>query len=116
MLVRNIGLMLCNGKVQNYLFSKLYVDIRDKMYRKTIRNVNGIFISLSGGDSKPLRQYLYCKANRFPHFFYVYNQIYEYKQQLDKKNVMPKNVIIKIELVGEFTDDNLQLLPKGKVA
>lgn len=78
--------------------------------------MNGIFISLSGGDSKPLRKYLYCKANRFPHFSYVYNQIYEYKQQLDKENVMPKNVIIKIELVGEFTDDNLQLLPKGKVA
>lgn len=78
--------------------------------------MHGIFISFSGGDLKPLRQYLYCKANRFPHFFYIYNQICEYKQQLDKENVMPKNVIIKIELVGEFTDDNLQLIPKGKEA
>lgn len=77
--------------------------------------MHGIFISLTGGDSKPLRQYLYCKASRFPHFVYVYNQICEYQQQFDKENVMPKNVIIKIELVGEFTDDNLQLLPKGKV-
>lgn len=66
-----------------------------------------------GGDSKPLRQYLYCKANRFPHFFYVYNQIWEYKQQLNKEIVMPKDVTIRIELVGKFTDDNLQLLPKG---
>lgn len=86
------------------------------MYGKTIGNVHGIYISLSGGDSKPLRQYLYCKANRFPHFFYVYNQIWEYKQQLNKEIVMPKDVTIRIELVGKFTDDNLQLLPKGKVA
>lgn len=66
-----------------------------------------------GGDLKPLRQYLYCKAKRFPHFCYVYNQICDYKQQLDKENVMPKNITIKIELVGEFTDENRQLLPKG---
>lgn len=66
-----------------------------------------------GGDLKPLRQYLYCKDKRFPHFCYVYNQICDYKQQLDKENVMPKNITIKIELVGEFTDENRQLLPKG---
>lgn len=66
-----------------------------------------------GGDLKPLRQYLYYNAKRFPHFFYVYNQICDYKQQLDKENVMPKNIIIQIELVGAFTDDNRQLLPKG---
>lgn len=66
-----------------------------------------------GGDMKPLRQYLYCKAKRFPHFCFVYNQICDYKQQLDKANVMPKNITIKIELVGEFTDENRQLLPKG---
>lgn len=65
------------------------------------------------GDLKPLRQYLYCKAKRFPHLCYVYNQICDYKQQLDKENVMPKNITIKIELVGEFTDENRQLLPKG---
>lgn len=29
--------------------------------------------------------------------------------------VMPKNVVIRIELVGNFTNDNLKLLPKGKV-
>lgn len=66
-----------------------------------------------GGDLKPLRHYLYCKAKRFPHFCYVYNQICDYKQQLDKENVMPKNITIKIELVGEFTNENRQLLPKG---
>lgn len=86
------------------------------MYGKTIREVLGIFISLSGDDLKPLRQYLYCKASRFPHFYFVYNEICEYKQQLDTENAMPKNLMIKIELVGEFTDDDLQLLPKGKVA
>lgn len=68
---------------------------------------------IKGDDLKPLRQYLYCKASRFPHFYFVYNEICEYKQQLDTENAMPKNLMIKIELVGEFTDDDLQLLPKG---
>lgn len=67
-------------------------------------------------ESKPFRQFLCCEASRFPHFLYVYNQIEKYKQRWDKENVMPKTVIIKIELVGDFTDDNLQLLPKGKSA
>lgn len=68
---------------------------------------------IKGDDLKPLRQYLYCKASRFPHFYFVYNEICEYKQQLDTENAMPNNLMIKIELVGEFTDDDLQLLPKG---
>lgn len=66
-----------------------------------------------GGDLSPLRQYLYCKAKRFPHFFHVYNQFCNYKKRWDKENLMPKNIIIKIELVGEFTDDNRQQLPRG---
>lgn len=78
--------------------------------------MHGIFISLSGGDLSPLRQYLYCKAKRFPHFFHVYNQFCNYKKRWDKENLMPKNIIIKIELVGEFTDDNRQQLPRGIVA
>lgn len=66
-------------------------------------------------ESEPFRQYLYCKASRFPHFVYVYNQIWEYQQQLHWENMMLKKVIIKIELVGDFTDGNLQLLPRGKL-
>lgn len=74
-------------------------------------------------ESKPCRQYLYCKAEEFEHFHFIYNQIWEYKQQLDNENrrhdltiVMPKNVVIRIELVGKFTIDNLQLLPRGKLS
>lgn len=74
-------------------------------------------------ESKPCRQYLYCKAEEFEHFHFIYGQIWEYKQQLDNENrrndltiVMPKNVVIRIELVGKFTIDNLQLLPRGKLS
>lgn len=74
-------------------------------------------------ESKPCRQYLYCKAEEFEHFHFIYDQIWEYKQQLDNENrrhdltiVMPKNVVIRIELVGKFTIDNLQLLPRGKLS
>lgn len=84
---------------------------------------SSFFLSLSEAESKPCRQYLYCKAEEFEHFHFIYNQIWEYKQQLDNENrrhdltiVMPKNVVIRIELVGKFTIDNLQLLPRGKVA
>lgn len=75
-------------------------------------------------EAKPLRQVLYCEADQFEHFLYVYNQILKYKQCLENKNkneghdltnVMPKSVMIKIEVEGTFTDDNLKLLPKGKV-
>lgn len=74
-------------------------------------------------ESKPFRQYLYCKAEEFEHFHFIYDQIWEYKQQLDNENrrhdltiEMPKNVVIRIELVGKFTIDNLQLLPRGKLS
>lgn len=80
------------------------------------------FISLSETESKPCRQYFYCKAEEFEHFHFMYYQIWEYKQQLDKENerddltiVMPENVVIRIELVGKFTNDDLQLLPRGNV-
>lgn len=74
------------------------------------------YFTISEAESEPFRQYLYCKASRFPHFVYVYNQIWEYQQQLHWENMMPKKVIIKIELIGDFTDGNLQLLPRGKSA
>lgn len=74
-------------------------------------------------ESKPCRQYLYCKAEEFEHFHFIYDQIWEYKQRLDNENkkddltiVMPKNVVVRIELVGKFTNDDLQLLPRGKLS
>lgn len=80
------------------------------------------FLSLSEAESKPCRQYLYCKAEEFEHFRFIYDQIWEYKQGLDNENkkddlpfVMPKNVVVRIELVGQFTNDDLQLLPRGNV-
>lgn len=80
------------------------------------------FLTLSEAESKPCRQYLYCKAEEFEHFHFIYDQIWEYKQRLDNENkkddltiVMPKNVVVRIELVGKFTNDDLQLLPRGNV-
>lgn len=74
-------------------------------------------------ESKPCRQYLYCKAEEFEHFHFIYDQIWEYKQRWDNENkkddltiVMPKNVVVRIELVGQFTNDDLQLLPRGKLS
>lgn len=85
-------------------------------------NMFFFYLTLSEAESKLFRQYFYCKAEEFEHFHFIYNQIWEYKQRLDNENkrhdltvVMPKNVVIRIELVGNFTNDDLKLLPKGKV-
>lgn len=81
------------------------------------------YLTLSEAESKPCPQYLYCKAEEFEHFHFIYDQLWEYKQRLDNENkkhdltiVMPKNVVVRIELVGKFTNDDLQLLPRGNVA
>lgn len=83
------------------------------------------YLTFPEAESKPLRQFLYCEADQFEHFFYVYNHILKYKQRLENENenegydltnLKPKSIIIKIEVEGTFTDDNLELLPKGKVA
>lgn len=81
-----------------------------------------VFFFLSGAESKSFRQYLYCKAEEFENFHFIYDQILEYKHRLDNENkkhdltiVMPENVVVRIELVGKLTNDNLQLLPRGNM-
>lgn len=56
----------------------------------------------------------------FPRFQYVYNLVRDCKSRVDKcgkrklkLDEMFKNVIIKIVIIGSFTDDDLHLLTKN---
>lgn len=69
-------------------------------------------------------QFFYYKAIHFQHFDYIYKLTREYKfrnfgeipcDNMDT-TVMPKDVILKIGIAGEFTDKNLKLISKTKGA
>lgn len=118
------SILLCGLAVTIVLFCKREGELPKKEIdieeRQSLMDDNSID---KEAESKPCRQYLYCKAEEFEHFHFIYDQIWEYKQRLDNENkkhdqtiVMPKNVVVRIELVGKFTNDDLQLLPRGKLS
>lgn len=115
------SILLCGLAVTIVLFCKRRSELpkreKDKEEQQCLMDNN---LTDKETESKPCRQYFYCKAEEFEHFHFMYYQIWEYKQQLDKENkrddltiVKPENVVIRIELVGKFTNDDLQLLPRG---
>lgn len=67
-------------------------------------------------------KYFNIKAKHFQHFHYVINLAKDCELRLEKviksenrkKCVSDKDVMIKIGIVGDLTDDNLNLLSKGK--
>lgn len=68
--------------------------------------------------SRPVK-YLFWKAKSFEHFQYIYNNTRDCKTRVDKllkkddlADPMPKDVIIKIGIVGDFTKDNVNLISK----
>lgn len=77
-----------------------------------------------GRESKSFVQNIYYNAKYFQHFYYIYNltrdchdHIEGLRKASDRANFMAKDVVIKIGIVGEFTEDKLNLLSKrrGKV-
>lgn len=118
------SILLCGLAVTIVLFCKRRSELpkieKDTKEHQSLMDDNLID---KEAESKPCRQYLYCKAEEFEHFRFIYDQIWEYKQRLDNENkkhdltiVMPKNVVVRIELFGNFTNDDLQLLPRGKLS
>lgn len=61
-------------------------------------------------------EYFHFKVNNFEHFEYIYKLTKNYTQNDVLMNDMQlKDIIIKIGVVGKFTEDNLNLFPKGNV-
>lgn len=74
--------------------------------------------------SKSSVQYIYYKAKHFQHFHYIYNltrdchdRIERLRKTNDRANLMAEDIVIKIGIVGESTEDKLCSLLKrrGKV-
>lgn len=79
------------------------------------------YLTLSGADSKPSIQYLVCEINKFQHVNCSNKQIKGSKQRiLGKKNIsndltdkVTKGGFVKFGVIGEFTNQDLKLFPKG---
>lgn len=69
----------------------------------------------------PIHYLFYQPGQDFNHFHYVYNLIRNCKSRVEnvhfskeqKRNLMPKDVVIKIGIVGIFHEDNLHLISGG---
>lgn len=76
-----------------------------------------ILILLETASRPPVE--LFWKANSFDHFNHVYNLMRDCNTRVEmllKKNnrpyFMPKDVIVKIGIVGDYTKDNVNLISK----
>lgn len=82
------------------------------------------FLLILERESMSSVQYIYYNDKHFQHFYYIYNltrdchdHIEGLRNTNDRTNLMAEDVVIKIGIVGEFTEDKLNLLSKrrGKV-
>lgn len=74
---------------------------------------------LSEGASIPSVKYLLWKAKYYEHFHYVYNLVRDCRTRVvkllpenDLAYPMPKDVIVKIGIVGDYTEDNVKHISK----
>lgn len=80
-----------------------------------------IYLPFSGAESNQSPAFFYFDSERFEHFYYFYKHFcdkdsFENDQKTKKQtNVMSVNVIVKIGVVGDFTNDDLKLFPEGNV-
>lgn len=76
----------------------------------------------SGTVSQPKIQFFYYKASSFQHFDYIYKLIRDCKLRNFRgihcnsieTTPMPKDVILEIGIVGDFTEENLRFITKSK--
>lgn len=77
---------------------------------------------LSGAESKPRIQYFCYKIDKFEHFYYFCKQVKEFlrrNKESENNDLIDdkfKGDFVKCGVIGEFTDEDLLLLPKGIVA
>lgn len=68
----------------------------------------------------PIRHFYYKAAEHFQHFSYIYNLMRGCKSRIEKtqcskkqENLMPKDIVIRIGIAGNFREDNLNLISKN---
>lgn len=102
------------------------VGLSAREEKRTLRNYpKSKIISIYERDleteSKSSVQYFYFNAKHFQHFHYIYNLMRDCHERIeslrrtnDRRNCMAENVIIKIGIAGEFTEDKLDLISKRR--
>lgn len=90
-----------------------------KISKCSIYKVN--YLLFSETESKQSVVYFYFNPKQFDHFNDVYNRTMDYMHHLknnqvtkERKHAITMDVIVKVGIVGEFTDNNLKLFPNGK--
>uniref|UniRef100_A0A8W8NZW6 Peptidase S1 domain-containing protein n=2 Tax=Magallana gigas TaxID=29159 RepID=A0A8W8NZW6_MAGGI len=84
--------------------------------------LQGTFTRRVGTVSQPKIQLFYYKANSFQHFDYIYKLTRDCKLRnfrgihcnCIETTPMPKDVILEIGIVGDFTEENLRFITKSK--
>lgn len=86
------------------------------------KNIFEVYCLLfSDAETKPSVVYLHFKPNHFQRFNDICNFSMDYifryeneEQTNEWENEKTVDVIIKVGVIGKFTDDNFKLLPEGK--
>lgn len=88
---------------------------RNKCDEEEVIHLRDIEAVNSNNEGEESIKYFYFKVKNFEHFKYIFNLTRNYTQNDGLLNeIQLDDIIIKIGVVGKFTDDNLNLFPKGK--
>lgn len=100
----------------------LVISIKTYFNNKNIQAQKNIIFDFSISETTGSIRFFGYKAEKcFQHFHYIYNltrncksRVEEFQNIKDTSNIMSKGVVIKLGIVGKFTDDNLNLVSKFK--
>lgn len=122
------------SSTHRYCGSNYYKKAQDKVitytvcivfqYQFTVHIIMYVIFMFSGTVSQPKIQLFYYKANSFQHFDYIYKLTRDCKLRnfrgihcnCIETTPMPKDVILEIGIVGDFTEENLRFITKSKGA
>lgn len=83
--------------------------------KEEVKHLTDIEVVKATNEGKESITYFHFKVKNFEHFIYIYNLTRNYTQNDGLLNeIKLEDIILKIGVVGKYTDDNLDLLPKGK--
>lgn len=83
--------------------------------KEEVKHLTDIEIVKATNEGKESIKYFHFKVKNFEHFKYICNLTRNYTQNDGLLNeIKLEDIILKIGVVGKYTEDNLDLLPKGK--
>lgn len=83
--------------------------------KEEVKHLTDIEVVKATNEGKESIKYFHFKVKNFEHFKYICNLTRNYTQNDGLLNeIKLEDIILKIGVVGKYTEDNLDLLPKGK--